>query len=384
MLGCMKRMSFIKHIFNKDSVEKLNFSDIDNLKENKTKEFLNLDYEEIPQKFPNFNGLAQHISGFLNTSGGVIIFGLSEKKVKGHNLPGDFTWTKITKEMVENNLFQLIDPWNEEIRIIPIMNPENLAERIFTIFVPKSKNPPHMANKRYYIRLNFRTAPIGHDHVKRLFTQTYLQKQDLIGKVYGPLFNELSEFYKYKIIGTLPQNKLFSIINDNRYLILYLDFQLYENLDFFYDDLVDWNKKVTEIPFHVRNLINNFAMNFIKKELFRRHEVSGVKLEIKAESTHQYPSIDQSILNDEDPVVLWKRQNPHKEIIYTKMHIDAKDETEKKDFNDVTLSEEERIEFTKQLLKQVAQDKKIQNLRDEFKRIHEDAESIVQLLEDRL
>ena len=77
-------MSFVKHIFNKDTVEKLTFSDVDRLRENETKEFLNLDYEEIPQKFLKFKGLAEHVSGFLNTSGGVIVYGLSEKKIKGH------------------------------------------------------------------------------------------------------------------------------------------------------------------------------------------------------------------------------------------------------------------------------------------------------------
>ena len=72
--------------------------------QNKTEEFRNLDYESIPENNISYNGLARHISGFLNSSGGVIIFGVREKREGKHTVPREITWTSIiNKETVERN-----------------------------------------------------------------------------------------------------------------------------------------------------------------------------------------------------------------------------------------------------------------------------------------
>ena len=135
-------MSFVKHIFGKESLRKVELQDINSLIRNKTEEFLHLDYEEIPRDNVQYDGLAKHVSGFLNTSGGAVVFGLMEKKGKGGGIPIKITWSNIKKETVENNLYQKIDPWSEGIQIFPIQNPDNNTQRIFIILVPKSKKPP--------------------------------------------------------------------------------------------------------------------------------------------------------------------------------------------------------------------------------------------------
>ena len=302
-------MAYVKHIFNKDSIDKVTIEDIQMLIKNKTEEFLYLDYEEIP-KIPSYDGLAEHVSGFLNTSGGIVVFGLSERTENCRNLPYKITWCQVKKETVENNLYQRIDPWHEEITIHTITNPKNPEERIFVIFVPKSNTPPHMANKRYYIRLNFRTDAIGHDHVKRLFYQSYLQKQDLINKVYGPLFNELSEYYKFTEIGNLPINEIHKIRSENKYLLFNNDFELYEELDIFYDRIRDWNRRTAIFPSHRAKFINDYAEAYFQKKLCRQINQSAIKLEIKAVSKQETPYIDQAIINGEDPFALWKKQKP--------------------------------------------------------------------------
>jgi predicted HTH transcriptional regulator len=187
-------MSFVKHIFNKDTLDKVELEDTQELIGSRTEESLHLDYEEIP-KDVQYDGLADHISGFLNTSGGIVLFGVSESEEKGRHIPYKITWTTITKETLENNLYRKIDPWYEEIRILSLQNPGDKTQRIFAVYVPKSKNPPHMSNYRYFIRLNFQTQPIGHDQVLSIFKQYYLQKYDLVNTVYGPIYNELVSYY---------------------------------------------------------------------------------------------------------------------------------------------------------------------------------------------
>ena len=98
-------MEYHKHIFQKNSIEELSLEDIQKVIDSEKSESLHLDYEAIPSdvKDVRFEGLAEHISGFLNTSGGIVLFGVSEKK--GH-LPFALTWTTIRKETVENALYE--------------------------------------------------------------------------------------------------------------------------------------------------------------------------------------------------------------------------------------------------------------------------------------
>lgn len=294
-------MSFVKHIFNKETPDKIQIADVQRLIENKIEESLSLDFEQIPRTDIEYDGLARHISGFLNTSGGIVVFGLSEKTEKGRNIPYNITWTTIKKETLENNLYQRIDPWCEDIQIFPLQNPDDPTQRIFIVFVPKSKNPPHMANYTYYTRLNFQTQPMGNEQVSTIFRQYYLQKYDFVNTVYTPIYNELGRYYRQKRIKKWSIEE-FEQIRKQRLFLLLQDTDLYLELDTFYQKVSKWNKAVDVVQFRIANIINDVASEFFKEKLRSTQRVSAVEFEVRTESTDQFPRINEAILNKRDPV----------------------------------------------------------------------------------
>jgi hypothetical protein len=357
-------LSFVKHIFNKESPDQIDISEIQKLIDNEIEESLHLDYEEIPPDV-KYDGLAEHVSGFLNTSGGLVVFGVSETKKKGRHIPHDFTWTTIKKEAVENNLYQRIDPWYEDIQILPIQNPRDNTKRIFVIYVPKSKNSPHMANYRYYIRLNFQTRPLGHEQVSAIFKQNYLLKYDLIKTVYGPLYNELTLFFNQKRIKKWNIAEFKKIMRDNQFLLSQdVDFLL--ALDVFCTRIAKWNKALDVAPFRLAKVINAVAANFFKKQPYYYPNNSALRLSIRAESTHQFPHIDQAILNDEDPIDFWMKENPFVNILEAKIELLVQDPERKRDYITTTVHNKDFRKFMGKLKKEVEKDELIQYIRKEF------------------
>jgi hypothetical protein len=375
-------MSFIKHIFNRDSPEQITIKDIERVIEDKIEESLHLDYEEIPIGKVEYDGLSEHVSGFLNTSGGIVIFGVSERKEKGRNIPHKITWTATKKETVENNLYRKVDPWHDEIRIYPIQNPKDDDSRIFVIFVPKSKNPPHMANYRYFIRLNFQTRPIGHDQVSMMFKQYYLQKYDLINMVYSPIYSELALYYEEKRIREWRIQK-YSQVKRERMFLLLQDWDLYEELEQFYKKVEEWNSAIKVAPFRLVKIINENAARFFNLNAFSHHNnVSAVSVEIKAESTTQIPTIDEAILNDKDPIEFWKENYLFDKI--SEMHFQIQYNTEANQVKTKKVPATEFKQFIEQLKIEVAKDELIKHVREEQDRLQSEIEILLDMLESRM
>jgi hypothetical protein len=355
-------MSFIKHIFTRESIEEIKLGDIQRLIDNKIEEFLHLDYEEIPSKNVSYDGLSRHISGFLNTSGGIIIFGLSEQNKR---FPHKFTWTNITKETLENNLFSKVQPWDKGIKIIPIKNPNDDTLRIFVINVPKSKNPPHMASHVYFIRLNFQTKPLDHEQVSGIFRQRYLLKSNLISNVYGPIYNELVTYYNQNRIKKWNIANLKSILRESNFL-LSQDEEFAFQIDAFYSRIIKWNKALAIAPSRLRRIINSVATKFFKKGTYDRSDSSSVRMNIRAESTWQYPNIDRAILNEQDPLTFWKEENEFAKILEASVEVEIKDTDGKKDYNILHVNEEKYKRFLEDLKKVTAKDELIQYIRKEY------------------
>lgn len=378
-------MSLIKHIFNKDSLNDVRSEDLQMLIQNKTEEFLYLDYEAIPENNVSFDGLARHVSGFLNSSGGIIVFGIREKQEGQHKIPGEITWNSlITKETVERSLFAKIQPWNEDIQIIPITNPKDAKQRIFLISVPKSKNPPHMANHKYYIRLNFEAQEMGHDQVLALMRQTHIQKSELISSVYEPIFNELSSHYNMRRMETLSVSR-YEEVRRNKAFVLFQDSDLNIELDEFYQRVYDWNKALNPARSRTSKLIRELATKFFKELLVSpgsRFSVVSVYMDIRAESTNQLPTINEAVLNGQDPVEFWKLDYPHDTIseiqfsltCINEQHIETK----------LIVPETGFRSFIKQLQLEIAQDRLIKYVREVFDELQCDAENLMDSIGERM
>jgi len=144
--------------------------DIQILINGKIKESVTLDYKA---KLVNNNEVAKDISAFANTSGGIIVYGIIEK----NNLPVSINWIegKGIRERIENVLNSHIQPKIEEYEINSIENPKDISKAIFTVYVPKSLNAPHMVNYRYYKRYKFQSVPMEDHDVKEVIFKSGLK-----------------------------------------------------------------------------------------------------------------------------------------------------------------------------------------------------------------
>ena len=109
--------------------------DIDLLIKNEIEESQNLEYKQPSKNLEeDCNSLAVTISGFLNTDGGILIYGVTEKKVKKHHYPDEVKWSVTNKETLENLLKSRVIPWDEEIRIFSTFvkkTPESYLQSIY-------------------------------------------------------------------------------------------------------------------------------------------------------------------------------------------------------------------------------------------------------------
>lgn len=178
--------------------------DIENLIDNQIKESLTLEYKEARK---NVNEIMKTISAFANAKGGVVIFGVKEKK----GIPISISWVNNggTKEQIENIILSNIQPKLDGYDIRQIDNPENDDQSVFVIMVQESIGTPHMANNIYYIRREFKSEPMGDFEVKNAifkkgFWDSLLEEMDYNENLAGKIIKKVQELYNYK-----PENRQF-------------------------------------------------------------------------------------------------------------------------------------------------------------------------------
>jgi hypothetical protein len=239
-------------------LDALKISDIQLLIDNRIDESQNLEYKQPSTKLNDeCNRLSETISGFLNTDGGIIVYGISELKDKTHSFPDKVIWTRATKETLESLLVSRIHPWAEGIRIHRIQNKENPEEGIFVIEVPKSPNPPHMCNYAYYQRLNYQTQPMEHESVYRAFQTNYVRRTDLLKQVIQPLYSEIR--FDCRCILNFKygnSNKYNTVVSDDAFLYDQLELSTRREIDKFYKKMEQFSGILVQVNKTTTTIIN--------------------------------------------------------------------------------------------------------------------------------
>jgi hypothetical protein len=121
------------------------------------------------------NNLAKAVSGFGNSAGGVIVWGVdcsqddagedvARYKVPIVNPPRFTSW-------LQNAISSLTIPPHKGIRCEFVLNGENQDRGFVVTFIPKSDNAPHQVidKKQYFIRVGSSFIPTPHDVLAGMF-----------------------------------------------------------------------------------------------------------------------------------------------------------------------------------------------------------------------
>lgn len=306
-------------------LQKLQIRDIDILIQNRIDESQNLEYKE-PGKNLNTdcNDLAKAISGFLNTDGGILVYGVSEKKKNKHRIPSDIKWCNFTKERLEHILKNKVQPWEERIKIYRISSKESELEGIFVMEIPKSNNPPHMCYPSYYHRLNFETEPMTHEDVFRTFQTSWIRRTDLRRNVIEPLYSEISlNCERIDGFEVSEDSQYKNIVLQNKYLYDQVEPALKERIDEFYRRVGGLNSKLTWVHMIANRIINEELCkifdehkDLIKNRMdhdflsvaFRGKDPSGRIIEIR-------DNVNRALLLKISPESYLQSQHRHLEVI---------------------------------------------------------------------
>ena len=289
----------------------LELNDIQSLINEQIDESQNLDYKQPsqnPQK--DSDNLAEVMASFLNTDGGIIVYGISEKREGENRCPDKIIWCSFTKERLENLLISRIQPWEERIRIHRIANDDDAKDGIFVVQVPKSNNPPHMFNHVYYQRMNFQTKPMEHESVYRAFQTSWIRRRDLAKSVIEPLYSEIKRTLENLTNYEIGETGRYEVIrNKNRYLFDQLEPGLMANLENFYERIEKISLLYFQIPKIAVRIFNEELVPFVAAQEFFIQDnpyYDGLRFNVKIKDAsgmlHQHMNISANY-------VLFKRQS---------------------------------------------------------------------------
>lgn len=168
-------MNYSKNIFGKD-LTNLSYKDIEKYFEEEKEETNNIEYKSYSNKYGNFNknleGVIRGICAFLNSEGGVLIWGSPE----GQKIEGKQEKVFVGKLSPVNNLKEkdwFINKVSDSITPLPIginlHTIENNGAYIYVFEIQKSTYSPHQYNNTYYARLDGQTKPAPHYLIEALF-----------------------------------------------------------------------------------------------------------------------------------------------------------------------------------------------------------------------
>jgi hypothetical protein len=160
--------------------------DIQNLVDDQIEESAHLDYKrEVDFSSSGKKELAKDISAFANSGGGVILYGIEEKKNE-HGIPVPVSpihgiESSIDRERIENVALNSISP-RVQMSIKRIELSSDPSRSVLILLIPASLQAPHMLTKggdnRYYKRFNFSSVPMEEQEVRFLFQKNIQMREE--------------------------------------------------------------------------------------------------------------------------------------------------------------------------------------------------------------
>lgn len=126
------------------------------------------------------NEIAKDISAFANADGGILIYGIAEKKFRAASI-ATFDSNIFTKEWLEAILESRIHRPIPNIIIDPIRIGGDIAKSIFVVRIPRSIYAPHQTYLlEYWKRQNFRNRKMAEYEIREAYTRPNLTKLKLL------------------------------------------------------------------------------------------------------------------------------------------------------------------------------------------------------------
>jgi hypothetical protein len=168
-------MNYSENYFGKN-LSNLEYADIENFFAEEKEETNSIEFKSYSAVFGNLNknieGVIRGICAFLNSDGGVLIWGAPEgTKVEGRQekvFVGALSPVPELKEKdwLINKISDSITPLPVDINVQPL---ENAGAYVYVFEIQKSKYSPHQFKNTYFARLDGQTKPAPHYLIEALF-----------------------------------------------------------------------------------------------------------------------------------------------------------------------------------------------------------------------
>jgi len=148
-----------------------NEDDLLALVSNSTKESVELDYkacDALAQTDRKKNEVSKDISAFANSAGGTIVYGMIENGHVPVRLDSGYDPSVISKEWLDQVINSRIQRRIDGVRINQVELTKTSPGKVaYVVYVPQSMRAPHQAaDKRFYKRFNFESAPMEEYEVR--------------------------------------------------------------------------------------------------------------------------------------------------------------------------------------------------------------------------
>jgi len=139
-----------------------------------TKENITLDFkrsEALQSTDGKKNEISKDVSAFANSTGGTIIYGMTEDGYVATGLDAGIDSTEITKEWLEQVITSRIQPRIANIRINQVdLHQKSPGKVAYVVTVPASKGIAYQASdKKFYKRFNFKSEPMEEYEIRDIY-----------------------------------------------------------------------------------------------------------------------------------------------------------------------------------------------------------------------